>query len=84
MKPKFFSSPELFRQWLEKNHASTQELLIGFHKKDSGKQSITYAQALDEALCMVGLMAFAAVLTKRVTRSGSRRESLAASGVSLM
>ena len=51
MKPKFFSSPELFRQWLEKNHASAQELLVGFHKKNSGKKSITYAEALDEALC---------------------------------
>ena len=51
MKPKFFSSPELFRQWLEKNHASEKELLVGFHKKDSGKKSITYAEALDEALC---------------------------------
>jgi len=51
MKPKFFSAPELFRQWLEQHHASTQELLVGFHKKDSGKKSITYAEALDEALC---------------------------------
>jgi uncharacterized protein YdeI (YjbR/CyaY-like superfamily) len=51
MKPKFFSSPEQFREWLAKNHDSASELLIGFHKKDSGKKSITYPQALDEALC---------------------------------
>ena len=51
MKPKFFSSPEQFREWLEKNHDRADELLIGFHKKDSGKKSITYPQALDEALC---------------------------------
>ena len=51
MEPKFFSTPEKFRQWLEKNHDRTNELLVGFHKKDSGKKSITYAQALDEALC---------------------------------
>jgi len=51
MKPKFFSSPEQFRDWLERNHDSTTELLIGFHKKSSGKKSITYAEALDEALC---------------------------------
>ena len=51
MKPKFVSSPDLFRQWLEKKHASAKELLVGFHKKDSGKKSITYAEALDEALC---------------------------------
>ena len=51
MKPKFFSSPDQFREWLAKNHDSAGELLVGFHKKDSGKKSVTYAQALDEALC---------------------------------
>ena len=51
MKPKFFSSPAEFRQWLEQNHDRASELMIGFHKKSSGKESITYAEALDEALC---------------------------------
>ena len=51
MKPKFFTTPEKFREWLEKNHASANELEIGFYKKSSGKKSITYAEALDEALC---------------------------------
>lgn len=51
MKPKFFATQEQFRQWLEKNHASAKELEIGFHKKSSGKKSITYKEALDEALC---------------------------------
>jgi len=51
MKAKFFSTPEKFREWLERNHDSTSELMVGFHKKSSGKKSITYAEALDEALC---------------------------------
>ena len=51
MQPKFFSSPEKFREWLERNHDGATELLIGFHKKSSGKKSVTYAEALDEALC---------------------------------
>jgi uncharacterized protein YdeI (YjbR/CyaY-like superfamily) len=51
MKPKFFSTPEELREWLARNHDSTSELLIGFHKQSSGKKSITYAEALDEALC---------------------------------
>lgn len=51
MKPKFFSTAEKFREWLERNHDTATELLIGFHKKSSGKKSITYAEALDEALC---------------------------------
>ena len=51
MKPTFFSSPEKFRAWLQRNHDRESELLVGFHKKSSGKKSITYAEALDEALC---------------------------------
>jgi uncharacterized protein YdeI (YjbR/CyaY-like superfamily) len=51
MQPKFFSSPEKFREWLERNHDAATELLLGFHKKSSGKKSITYVEALDEALC---------------------------------
>lgn len=50
-KPKFFSTAEQFREWLKENHASAQEILVGFHKKGSGKKSITYPEALDEALC---------------------------------
>ncbi|HKE58485.1 MAG TPA: YdeI/OmpD-associated family protein [Pyrinomonadaceae bacterium] len=51
MEPKFFSTAALFCAWLEKNHERSQELLIGFHKKGSGKKSLTYPEALDEALC---------------------------------
>lgn len=50
-KPKFFTTQEKFRAWLEKNHATATELEVGFHKKSSGKKSITYGEALDEALC---------------------------------
>ncbi len=51
MKPKFFSSAAQFHSWLEKNHEDCTELFVGFHKKASGKKSITYPEALDEALC---------------------------------
>lgn len=51
MNPKFFSTPAEFRKWLEQNHDKASELIIGFHKKASGKKSITYPEALDEALC---------------------------------
>jgi uncharacterized protein YdeI (YjbR/CyaY-like superfamily) len=52
VKPRFFATPEAFRAWLEKNHATADELLVGFWKKTSGKPSMTYHQALDEALCL--------------------------------
>src|SRR6266496_1650155 len=51
MEPTFFSSATAFRKWLEKNHRKAEVLWVGFHKKASGKTSITYPEALDEALC---------------------------------
>jgi len=45
MKPRFFSSSTQFRRWLEQNHANATEIEVGFHKKSSGKKSITYAEA---------------------------------------
>jgi len=51
MKPKFFATPSQFRAWLGKNHAEVQELWVGFHKRNSGKPSITWPQAVDHALC---------------------------------
>ena len=51
MKPRFFKSPSAFRKWLAANHAKAKELWVGFHKKDSGKPSITWPESVDEALC---------------------------------
>jgi hypothetical protein len=49
--PVFFESAGDFRDWLEQNHDSADELLLGLHKKGSGKPSITLREAQDEALC---------------------------------
>jgi uncharacterized protein YdeI (YjbR/CyaY-like superfamily) len=51
MKPTFFESAEEFRQWLDQNHDSAEELVLGIHKKASGKPSITLREAQDEGLC---------------------------------
>jgi uncharacterized protein YdeI (YjbR/CyaY-like superfamily) len=50
-KPRFFPTPGAFRTWLDANHASATELLVGFYRKDSGKPSITWPESVDEALC---------------------------------
>ena len=42
---------ERWRAWLEKHHASESEVWLIFHKKHTGKPSVAYADALDEALC---------------------------------
>jgi len=51
MDPVFFETPEDFRNWLEKNYKSKTELLVGFYKVGSGKQSITWPESVDHALC---------------------------------
>lgn len=40
-----------FRHWLEKNHVSSDGLWLRISKKNAGEKSLTYAEALDEALC---------------------------------
>ena len=51
MKPRFFKTPSDFRAWLERHHADTPELWVGFYKKASGKVGITYHEGVDAALC---------------------------------
>ncbi len=48
--PVFFESQEGFRSWLQANHSTAKELLVGFNKVGSGLGGITYPQALDVAL----------------------------------
>jgi uncharacterized protein YdeI (YjbR/CyaY-like superfamily) len=51
IRPKFFDSGIHFRRWLASNHASATELWVGFWKVKSGKKSLTYEEAVEEALC---------------------------------
>src|SRR4051812_33697220 len=51
VQPTFFPTEAAFRHWLEANHATAPELLVGFWKKSSGKPSIDWPQARDQALC---------------------------------
>src|SRR5438034_5125080 len=49
--PVFFAEPVTFRAWLEKHHQTKREQWVGFHRKASGRPSITWPEAVDEALC---------------------------------
>jgi uncharacterized protein YdeI (YjbR/CyaY-like superfamily) len=51
MRSVFFPTPADFRRWLEANGQREVELQVGFLKSSSGKPSITYPEAVDEALC---------------------------------
>jgi uncharacterized protein YdeI (YjbR/CyaY-like superfamily) len=47
----YFASPEEFRGWLEQHHESETEVFVGYWKRATGKPSLTWSQAVDEALC---------------------------------
>jgi uncharacterized protein YdeI (YjbR/CyaY-like superfamily) len=46
-----FSSPPEFREWLKANHSDLDELWVGYWKKATGKESVTWPETVDEALC---------------------------------
>ena len=46
-----FKTPKDFSEWLEKNHTKADGLWVRLAKKGSGVKSITYAEALEVALC---------------------------------
>ena len=50
-KPHFFATSAEWRSWLHANHATSDEIWVGFYKRDSGRPSITWPEAVDGALC---------------------------------
>lgn len=51
LQPTFFATQDEFRDWLEANHASAKELIVGFYKVNSGRPSMTWSESVDQALC---------------------------------
>ena len=47
----FFKNAKEFREWLMVHHSLESELEVGFYKKNSGLQNMTWSEAVDEALC---------------------------------
>ena len=50
--PTYFGSPAELRKWFGEHAGSAGELVIGFMKTRTGAGGITWAQAVDEALCV--------------------------------
>jgi uncharacterized protein YdeI (YjbR/CyaY-like superfamily) len=48
---KSFASAGTWEKWLAANHAKSDGIWLCIYKKDSGTKTVTYAEALDEALC---------------------------------
>ncbi len=51
MNPIYFESPAAWRKWLQQNHDKVAELWVGFHKRATGRPSLTWPQSVDGALC---------------------------------
>ena len=47
----FFPSPGAFYAWLEANHETVPEVWVGYHRKATGRPSLTWAESVDQALC---------------------------------
>jgi uncharacterized protein YdeI (YjbR/CyaY-like superfamily) len=50
-RPEFFKTPAAFRAWLQSNHRMKDELHVGYHKKHTGRPSMTWPESVAEALC---------------------------------
>ena len=47
----FFESAAELRAWFEAHHESASELWVGFHRKRTGRPSITWQDLVDQELC---------------------------------
>ncbi len=51
MKQLYIKTRDEWRKWLQKNHNKVNELWLVFYKKETGKPTIDYESAVEEALC---------------------------------
>ena len=51
VKPVHMRSRESWRRWLERHHASKTQVWLAYYKAHTGKPSVTYVEAVEEALC---------------------------------
>ena len=48
----YFRSADELRDWFDANHETATELWIGYHRKATGRPSVTWSETVDEALCV--------------------------------
>jgi uncharacterized protein YdeI (YjbR/CyaY-like superfamily) len=51
MQTRYFDTSGAFRAWLAENHATESELGVILHSKASGRPTMTWSEAVDQALC---------------------------------
>jgi uncharacterized protein YdeI (YjbR/CyaY-like superfamily) len=47
----FFETPAQLRAWFEANHESATQLWLGYHRKRTGRPSVTWQEVVDQELC---------------------------------
>jgi uncharacterized protein YdeI (YjbR/CyaY-like superfamily) len=50
--PIYFTSPDELREWFDANHETATELWLGSYKKATGRPTVMWSEAVDEALCV--------------------------------
>jgi uncharacterized protein YdeI (YjbR/CyaY-like superfamily) len=75
MERQYFRTASEFREWLAENHATASEIGVVLHSKGSGKPTMTWSEAVDQALCFGWIDSIARRLdeTSRVQRFTPRR-----------
>ncbi len=75
MEARYFKSPAKFRAWLLEHHATASEVGVVLHRKASGEPSMTWSEAVDQALCFGWIDSVARRLdeTRRVQRFTPRK-----------
>ena len=75
MEQRYFKTQGEFRAWLLDNHATATELGVVLHRKASAEPSMTWSEAVDQALCFGWIDSVARRLddTRRVQRFTPRK-----------
>jgi uncharacterized protein YdeI (YjbR/CyaY-like superfamily) len=75
MERQYFRTAAEFREWLAENHATASEIGVVLHSKGSGKPTMMWSEAVDQALCFGWIDSIARRLdeTSRVQRFTPRR-----------
>ena len=75
METRYFKTPAEFRAWLVEHHATATEVGVVLHRKASGEPSMTWSEAVDQALCFGWIDSVARRLdeTRRVQRFTPRK-----------
>jgi uncharacterized protein YdeI (YjbR/CyaY-like superfamily) len=81
----YFATPAELCKWFKAHHRTAQELWIGFHKRDSGRPSVTWQESVDEALCVGWIDGIRKRIDARryTIRFSPRRETSAWSAVNI-